>query len=186
MTYRRQVFASGPDDVIVLHFTQDGGGRYSGDISLDGTHGEATTGTRSGRYASFGAQFANGLRYGAAVTAYGSGGTVAVVGARISFRNCRGLTVIVAGGTNYAPDPATGYRAPSLDPRRLARGKVLDAAEHSAATLLHTHVADHRELFERMDVSLGTSSPLQRGMDTWERIGARHTDDTPDPELEAA
>ncbi|WP_418953113.1 hypothetical protein [Streptomyces scabiei] len=28
--------------------------------------------------------------------------------------------MIVAGGTNYAPDPATGYRAPSLDPRRLA------------------------------------------------------------------
>ncbi len=37
-------------------------GRHSGDISLDGTHGEAATGTRSGRYASFGAEFANGLR----------------------------------------------------------------------------------------------------------------------------
>lgn len=187
VTYRRQVFASAPDDVIVLHFTQDGGGHYTGGISLDGTHGETTTGTRSGGpYASFGAEFANRLRYGAALTAYGSGGTVAVDGARISFRNCRSLTVIVAGGTNYAPDPATGYRDPSLDPRRLARTKVLDAAEHSATTLLHTHVADHRELFARMDVSLGTSTPLQRGMDTWERIRARYTDDTPDPELEAA
>ncbi|MDX2551062.1 MULTISPECIES: glycosyl hydrolase family 95 catalytic domain-containing protein [Streptomyces] len=185
VTYRRRVFASAPDDVIVLHLTQDGGGRYTGAIALDGTHGETTTGTRAGRYASFGAEFANGLRYGAAVTAYGSGGTVAVEGARISFRNCRSLTVVVAGGTNYAPDPATDYRAPALDPRGLARDKVLDAAAHSATTLLHTHVADHRALFERMHVSLGTSSPLQRGMDTWERVGARHTDATPDPELEA-
>ncbi|UUU26872.1 glycoside hydrolase family 95 protein [Streptomyces sp. DSM 40750] len=186
VTYRRKVFASAPDDVIVLHFTQDGGGRYTGTISLDGTHGETTTGTHSGRYASFSAEFPNQLRYGAAVTAYGSGGTVAVDGARISFRNCKSLTVIVAGGTNYAPDTANGYRNPSLYPRGLARTKVLDAAEHSATTLLHTHVADHRELFERMHVSLGTSTALQRGMDTWERIGARHTDDTPDPELEAA
>ncbi|MFM9662737.1 glycoside hydrolase family 95 protein, partial [Streptomyces scabiei] len=92
--------------------------------------------------------------------------------------------VIVTGGTDYAPDATAGYRDPSLDPRKLARAKVLDAAEHSAATLLHTHVADHRRLFERMDVSLGTSTALQRGMDTWERIRARHTDDTPDPELE--
>ncbi|ELP69814.1 glycosyl hydrolase family 95 catalytic domain-containing protein [Streptomyces turgidiscabies] len=186
VTYRRQVFASLPDDVVVLHFTQDGGGRYTGAISLDGTHGETTTGVRSGRYASYGAEFPGGLRYGAAVTAYGSGGTVAVDGARISFRDCVSLTVIVTGGTDYAPDATAGYRDPSLDPRKLARAKVLDAAEHSAATLLHTHVADHRRLFERMDVSLGTSTALQRGMDTWERIRARHTDDTPDPELEAS
>lgn len=186
VTYRRKIFASAPDDVLVLHFTQDGGGCYTGSISLDGTHGETTTGAPGGRYASFGAQFPNRLRYGAAVTAYGSGGAVAVDGARISFRNCESLTVIVAGGTDYAPDAAHGYRNPSLDPRRLSRTKVLDAAEHSATTLLHTHVADHRKLFERMDVSLGTSTALQRGMDTWERIRARHTDGTPDPELEAA
>ncbi|NEC88791.1 glycoside hydrolase N-terminal domain-containing protein [Streptomyces sp. SID12501] len=186
VTYRRQVFASAPDDVLVLHFTQDGGGRYTGDISLDGTHGETTTGVPAGRYASFGADLPNRLRYGAAVTAYGSGGTVAVDGARISFRNCESVTVIVTGGTDYAPDAAKDYRDPSLDPRKLARTKVLDAAGHSATTLLHTHVADHRRLFERMNVSLGTSTELQRGMDTWERLRARHADDTPDPELEAS
>lgn len=87
VTYRRQVFASAPDDVVVLRFTQDGGGHYTGGISLDGTHGETTTGTRSGgQYASFGGEFANRLRYGAAVTAYSGGGTVSVAGARISFR----------------------------------------------------------------------------------------------------
>ncbi|WP_371657928.1 glycoside hydrolase N-terminal domain-containing protein [Streptomyces sp. NBC_00280] len=186
VTYRRQVFASAPDDVLVLHFTQDGGGRYTGEISLDGTHGETTTGVPAGRYASFGAELPNRLRYGAAVTAYGSGGTVAVDGARISFQDCRRLTVIATGGTDYAPDAAKGYRDPALDPRKLARTKVLDAAGHSATTLLHTHVADHRRLFERMDVSLGTSTAQQRGMDTWERIRARHTDDSPDPELEAS
>lgn len=186
VTYRRQVFASRPDDVIVLHLTSEGGGRHTGTISLDGTHGETTSGVRAGRYTSFEGAFPGGLRYGAAVTAHSGGGTVNVDGARITFRDCRTLTVLVSGGTNYAPDADQDFRDPDLDPRKLARAKVLDAAGHTAATLLRTHVADHRRLFERLDLSLGTSTREQRAMDTWERITARHVAGTPDPELEAA
>lgn len=180
VTYERQIFASRPDDAIVLHFTQSGGGRYTGSITLEGTHDESVTGT------SFGAAFPNGLRYGAAVKASSSGGSVRVDGPRIDFSGCRELTIVVSGGTNYAPDAAKGYRDPSLDPERLARTKVRDAADHSADTLLRTHVADHRELFEQLDISLGTSSDEQRSLDTWDRLGARARDGEPDPELEAA
>ncbi|MGW7202152.1 glycosyl hydrolase family 95 catalytic domain-containing protein [Streptomyces sp. NPDC054837] len=176
--YRRQIFASRPDDVIVLYFSQSGGGRYSGTVTLEGTHGE-------GSAVSFGAAFANGLRYGAAVTAYGTGGTVTADGPGISFARCKDLTVVLSGGTNYAPDAATHYRDPSLHPEKLALTKVRAAARHTADTLLRTHVADHRALFGRFDVSLGTSSEEQRSLDTWERIRARARDGVPDPELEA-
>ncbi|MET7476070.1 glycoside hydrolase N-terminal domain-containing protein [Streptomyces sp. NPDC005648] len=179
VTYRRQIFASRPDDVIVLHFTQSGGGSYTGTVQLRGTHGEEAA-------TSFGAAFPNGLKYGAAVTAHGRGGRVAVSGTRIAFSGCEELTVVVTGGTDYAPDAAKGYRDPSLDPLRLARAKVRDAAAHSADTLLRTHVADHRALFGRFDLSLGESSAEQRSLDTWERITARARDGVPDPELEAA
>ncbi|MFF4258372.1 glycoside hydrolase N-terminal domain-containing protein [Streptomyces sp. NPDC001663] len=179
VTYRRQIFASRPDDVIVLHFTQSGGGRYTGTVTLEGTHGE-------GAGVSFGAAFPNGLEYGAGVTAYGTGGRVTVSGTHIAFSGCRDLTVVVSGGTNYAPDAAKGYRDPSLDPQRLARTKVRDAAAHPADTLLRTHVADHRALFGKFSLALGTSSADQRSMDTWERVKARARDGVPDPELEAA
>ncbi|MDN3024348.1 glycoside hydrolase N-terminal domain-containing protein [Streptomyces sp. S.PB5] len=178
VTYRRQIFASRPDDVIVLHFTQSGGGRYTGTVTLEGTHGE-------GSAVSFGAAFPNGLRYGAAVTAYGSGGTVTAGGSRISFARCKDLTVVLSGGTNYAPDAAHHYRDPSLDPEKLARTKIRAAARHSADTLLRTHAADHRALFGQLDVSLGTSTDGQRALDTWERVRARARDGVPDPELEA-
>ncbi|MEU8298963.1 glycoside hydrolase N-terminal domain-containing protein [Micromonospora sp. NPDC048909] len=186
VNYRRQIFASRPDDVIVLHFSQQGGGSYTGTISLAGTHGESTTADSAGRHASFGASFANGLRYGAAVTARGSGGKVAVTGTSISFTGCRELTVVLSGGTNYAPDPATGFRDPSVDPERLARSKVLAAARESVRDLLHTHVADFRPLFEQLGINLGSSSATQRELDTWERVQARWRDNVPDPELEAA
>ncbi|MFI9169513.1 glycosyl hydrolase family 95 catalytic domain-containing protein [Streptomyces lincolnensis] len=179
VTYRRQMFASRPDDVIVLHFTQSGGGHHTGTVTLEGTHGEDPA-------LSFGAAFPNGLRYGAAVTAHGEGGRVVVDGPRISFSGCTELTVVVSGGTNYAPDASTGYRDPSLDPERLARAKARAAAAHPAATLLRTHVADHRSLFGQLDVSLGESTDEQRSLDTWERLKARSRDGVPDPELEAA
>ncbi|MFG3028467.1 glycoside hydrolase N-terminal domain-containing protein [Streptomyces sp. NPDC048253] len=181
VTYRRQIFASRPDDVIVLHFTQSGGGRYTGSVTLEGTHGETGGGAES-----FGASFPGGLRYGAAVTAHGTGGRVRVNGARIDFSGCGDLTVVVSGGTNYAPDARAKYRDPSLDPEKLARTKVRAAAAHPAATLLRTHVADYRALYGRLDLSLGTSTPGQRALDTWERLTARARDRTPDPELEAA
>ncbi|MEU5952342.1 glycoside hydrolase N-terminal domain-containing protein [Streptomyces sp. NPDC047525] len=184
--YLRRIFASHPDDAIVLHFSQEGGGRHTGTVTLAGTHDETTT-AHGPRSASFGAAFPDGgLRYGAAVTAYSTTGAVAVDGSRISFAGCKELTVVVSGGTNYAPDAAAGYRDPDLDPQRLARTKVLAAARHSATTLLHSHVADHRRLFERMTVSLGTSSRTQRGLDTWERVQARAQGGDPDPELEAS
>ncbi|WP_427917775.1 glycosyl hydrolase family 95 catalytic domain-containing protein [Streptomyces sp. cg40] len=181
VTYQRQLFASRPDDVIVLHFTQNGGGRYTGTVDLAGTHGEPATDARS-----FGGTLANGLRYGAAVTAYGSGGSVTVNGSRVAFSGCKDVTVVLSGGTNYAPNSAAHYRDPSLDPQRLARTKVAAAAKHTAATLLHTHVADHGALFGQLGISLGTSSADQRALDTWERIQARARDGVPDPELEAS
>ncbi|MEY9988835.1 alpha-L-fucosidase 2 [Streptomyces sp. V4I8] len=179
VTYRRRIFASRPDDVIVLHFTQSGGGRHTGTVVLEGTHGEDAA-------VSFGAALPNGLRFGAAVTAYGSGGRVTVSGSRIDFAGCRELTVVVSGGTDYAPDAVKDYRDPSLDPHGLARTKVRDAAAHSADTLLRTHVADYQDFFGRMDLSFGTSSAEQRSLDTWERLRARARDGIPDPELEAA
>ncbi|MEW1776318.1 glycoside hydrolase N-terminal domain-containing protein [Streptomyces sp. NPDC086777] len=181
VTYRRQVFASRPDDVIVLHFGQDGGGRYTGTVTLEGTHGE--TGGTAG---SFAGSFANGLTYGAAVKAYGSGGSVRVTGSHIAFTDCRELTVVLSGGTDYAPDAAAHYRDPSVNPVALARTKVAAAARHPADSLLRTHAADHRALFGQFDLSLGTSTAEQRELDTWARIQSRADTGDPDPELEAA
>jgi alpha-L-fucosidase 2 len=188
VTYRREIFASHPDDAIVLHFSQDGGGRYTGTVTLAGTHQETTTGDKAHGLASYTGTLPGdaGLRYGAAVTAYSDTGRITVEGPLISFDGCKDFTVVVSGGTDYAPDAAAGYRNPSLDPRKLARTKVLAAARHSTASLLHTHVADHRALFERMDFSLGESSAAQRDLDTWERLQARSRDGEPDPELEAS
>jgi alpha-L-fucosidase 2 len=187
VTYRREVYASHPDDVVVLRLTQSGGGTYTGRVVLAGTHGESVTTSGQDATVSFAAVLGNGLRYAAAVTAVSRTGTVSVTADGLEFADCAELTVVLSGGTDYAPDAAHGYRDPSADPLGLARHKAVAAARHAPDSLRDTHVADYRRLFDAMSLSLGASSDGQRALDTWSRLQARALPGAaPDPELEAS
>ena len=183
--YVRKVFASHPDDVIVMHLSQSGGGKHGGSIELRGAHAETTQG--DGAYLRFDGVLDNGLKYAAKVKAIASSGMIGTHGSTLHFDACESLTVIFCGGTNYAPDLASGYRDRTLDPSARSREKIEAAAKVSSTVLLHTHVADHRALFDTMSVDLGASSEQQRSMDTWKRLQARaQPNANADPELEAS
>ncbi|AKU15562.1 glycosyl hydrolase family 95 catalytic domain-containing protein [Luteipulveratus mongoliensis] len=185
VTYRRDVYVSHPDDVLVIRLTQSGGGSYTGSVALAGTHGESTT--AAGKVATFGGTLGNGLRYGAALTAVSKTGTIATDGSRVTFTGCEEVLILIAGGTNYVPNPKTQFKNPGLDPVSVSRGKVADAAAVSASHLLATHVADYRRLYDASTVNLGASTPAQRALDTPTRLATRaEAGATPDPELEAS
>ncbi|MEU0648344.1 glycosyl hydrolase family 95 catalytic domain-containing protein [Streptomyces umbrinus] len=181
--FRREIYASHPDDVIVIRLM--GGGSHTGVISLEGTHGEDAS--ADGRQLSFAAKLKNGLRYAAAVTAVSQTGTIRAEGGKLSFSGCRELLISVCAGTNYSADAGKDFRDLAVDPLAVARTKVSAAAKVPGAALLATHVADYRRLYDRFSIDLGRSSRVQRSLDSWSRIAVRHTDaSTPDPELEAA
>lgn len=183
--YRREVYSSEPDDVVVMRLTQTGGGSYTGRVSLTSTHGDSTA--ASGKVASFSGTLPNGLAYGAVGTVAATGGTVAVEGGDLTFAGCQAVLIVICGGTNYVPDPATGFRDAALDPTARARSKAIAAAATDPDQLLHTHVADYRALFDRFTVDLGKSSRAQQSLDTPSRLAARGATGAPaDPELEAS
>nr|WP_240147780.1 glycoside hydrolase N-terminal domain-containing protein [Luteibacter yeojuensis] len=191
VAYSWGIFASHPDDVVVIHLSQAGGGAYSGTLALHGMHGdtpraEVQQAPIPTARTHFEGVLDNGLRYATNVTASATAGRIEADERGLHFANCAALTIIVGGGTNYVPDLAMGYMDPSLDPLELATRKTGAAALHSPDVLLHTHVADYRALFDTMRVDLGTSTATQRAMDTWTRLQARATAGSPtDPELEA-
>ncbi|SEF21800.1 alpha-L-fucosidase 2 [Amycolatopsis pretoriensis] len=165
--YRREYFASHPDDVVVIRLS---GGPVTGSVTLEPTRGETTAGP-----AAFTGTFANGLKYGCTV----AGGT--------TFSGSRDVVIVFSGGTNYVPDAAREFLDASLDPLALAKQKASKAQRAGGGALLATHVADYRRLYDRMTVDLGQSPPAKRALDTWSRLLARHDDPaTPDPELEAS
>lgn len=185
VVYRREVYASHPDDLIVVHLSQSGGGRYSGSVALAGTHGEVTVATDAA--ANFTGSFANGLRYACLAQVAARDGQVRVDGDRVHFSDCSEALLVFSGGTNYADDFARSYRDPALNPLALARDKAAAALRHGAESLLAEHLADWRPQFEATTLDLGASSAAQRAMHTPQRLAARAQPDAPpDPELEAA
>ncbi|MET0133154.1 MAG: glycoside hydrolase N-terminal domain-containing protein [Kibdelosporangium sp.] len=178
--YRREVYSSHPDDVIVIRLTRRGRGTHTGTISLAGTHGEATKdGTIS-------ASLENGLKYAAVVAAASKSGTIAVRDDEVTFTGCAEVVIVISGGTNYVPDVKVDYKNAAADPLAIARDKAAAALRATGDALLATHVRDYQKLYDRMTVNFGQSSRNQRSMDTWSRIVVRGTPGAaPDPELEA-
>jgi len=182
--YRRTVLASHPDDVVVIALSQDGGGTFTGGLTLAGTHGETVS--ADGRSAHFAAALANNLSYACVVTVTSSGGKLRVSGGEIEFTDCPDLLIAICGGTNYAPVPSTGFRDHSIDPLDIATGRVHRAVRKGVDKTLRAHVADYRQLAGRLSLSLGISTTAQRALTTSERIAVRASSGQPDPELEAS
>ncbi|GGB18736.1 hypothetical protein GCM10011492_05740 [Flexivirga endophytica] len=181
VTHRRTVYASHPDDVLIVALSQDGGGGLTGSLHLDGTHDETVSTT--GAAAHLAGTLANGLRYGCVLTAASPGGSVT---GGLDFEDCRELLVVISGGTNYAPDPSISYQDKTIDPLQVALDRAQRAIKRGARRLLGAHVADYRALFDTLDVDLGKSTRAQRAMPIPERLAERASSATPDPELEAS
>ncbi|MGO1070394.1 glycosyl hydrolase family 95 catalytic domain-containing protein [Lysobacter sp. CA199] len=186
--YRREAFVSHPDRVLVLRFTSEGSGDYQGTLALEGAHGERTL--EAGPQPSdahalgFEGRFENGLGYAAQMAIVADGGRVAVDGDVLRFDGCRALTVVLAAATNYAP-AAPDFIDRKAEPIGVASQRIHAALAKPVQVLRDTHVADHRALFDTMQVNLGASSAAQRGLDTWARLQDRAKSQVPDPEFEA-
>ena len=187
-SYQRDVYASHPDDVIVVHLTQTGGGSYTGTFTLDGALGEkvAADPVLPHAVSYTGSLATNGLTYGALAVAAATGGSVAVSGASVTFTGCTEVVLLISAGTDYSAS-AAGYIDTTVDPLAVARATAKKAAAKSGATLLRNHMADYQGLQQAMSVNLGESTAVQRVLTTDARIAARAAQGSaPDPELEAA
>ncbi|HEX3780324.1 MAG TPA: glycoside hydrolase N-terminal domain-containing protein [Pseudonocardiaceae bacterium] len=184
--HSREVYASHPDDVVIIRLSAQGPERITGSVTVEGTHGETITGYPATVTAGLNSVLDNGLKYAAAVTAHGIGGSVTVSGTQVAFTGCAEVLIVASAGTNYSPAEADFFD-PTVDPLTIATTRARTAARVPGAALLATHIADYRALSDTMTVNLGASTPAQRAMDTWSRLQARAAGGgTPDPELEAS
>ena len=180
VTYRREVFSSHPDQVIVMRLTADKPGGYTGTIELTDMH-QAKVRAEKNRLTAAGT-LDNGLKYEAQVLVLGEGGTLKSEGAKIECANCDGLTILLAAGTDYVMDYRRKWRGD--DPhQRLAR--QLEAAAGKAYDALRSaHVADHRSLLDRVRLDAGSTDPAVAALPTNERLAA-YRGGAADPELES-
>ncbi|GAA0675281.1 alpha-L-fucosidase 2 [Sphingomonas insulae] len=175
--YQREAFASAVDQVIAVRLWADRPGAIDVDLSvITPLKDSAVAIDRSNELVLSGRNAAsNGvaaaLRFEARVRAVASGGTVSGTEDRLSVRGADALVLYIAMATSYRRFDDVG-----ADPRAATRAQIDAASGKPYAMVRSVAVADHRRLFRRVTLDLGTSALAAKPTDQRVRVGDRGED----------
>jgi len=175
--FQREAFSSYPDQVMVVQFTANQSGAYSGAIRLTDMHG-ANIRAVGNKLIAVG-RLPNGLDYESQVWVHNDGGALMVVSNNIVVTKADSVTLLLAAGTSFANDPLMNWRG-KLPHERITQ-KLETASTKSFAQLYSTHTNDYENLFNRVRLDLG---PANADLPTSERLAAYKAGKA-DPALEA-
>jgi alpha-L-fucosidase 2 len=177
VTYRREVFASWPDQVIVVRISASHPGSVSFQAGLKSAHDGASLNVLPGGDLVMSGAVANSaIRFEARLHVVISGGRREERDGRIVVTGADSATLLLAGATNFK-----NYQDVSADPKERNATVLAAASVKAYAQLQAAHWADHQSLFRRVHLDLGTTPAAS--LPTDERIRAFRTGN--DPELVA-
>ncbi len=177
-TFTREVFASHPANAIVVRLAADRAGQLTFNLRLTSPHeGAAARDVALSGLAVEGRVKNGAMRFGAQVHARVKGGSSVREGDTLRVTGADRVTLVLTAATNFVSSRELS------DADLVARCTVqLDSlAATSADALLAAHQADHRALFRRVALDLGTSPAA--ALPTDQRL--RAADKSADPELAA-
>lgn len=178
--YKRRVFVSYPDQVMVVRLESEGTSGYSFDVLLtsphpntqtrvEGNHGlimtgrlGPSTGDKKGNAVWDGNE---SLTFAATLRVIMEKGSVLPKEDRLEIRDAQSVTLLLAAATSFK-----NFNDISGDPVAVVRSQVAAASEKSYEALLAAHVADYTALFNRVTLNVGTTFAAARPTD--ERIKA--------------
>ncbi|HUU94105.1 MAG TPA: glycoside hydrolase family 95 protein [Phycisphaerae bacterium] len=177
VTYTREVFASAPDQVIVVHLSADQPGSIDASLTLTRPRDAvclsagADTLILRGRIPRKHHETGKivGIRFESHMLAVPQGGRMTNKDGTLHVEEADTLTLLLAAATDYR----------GADPTRTCH-KHLRAAGKSYEALRAAHLDDHRRLFRRVEIDLGPSDLAE--LPTNERL-ARVREGADDPQL---
>jgi len=178
-TYRRETFASHPDQVLVMRLTADKPGSYSGAVQLKGGHRE-TTQTEKNRL-QFSGVLANNLKYETRAVVLNDGGSVQAEGEKVCFNQCDTVTILLAAATDYTFDHFSNYRGG--DPKAAVEKRLASASRKKYDDLKSAHIKEFQSYFNRVSLDVGTT-PAERLAMPVDQRKVLHTEKGGDPDLE--
>ena len=208
VTYRREYFASYPDQVLVIRLSADKPGSIAGSVGLTDRHfakitAEGNTITARGKLdekiyvtkgttdiafgtpeqiASAGRHFAgNNMKYEAQVRVITDGGTLSKgADGELKVANANSVLILLAAGTDYLADAAKNWRGE--DPHSAVTMQIDAASKRPYEQLLSRHLDDYQSLFNRLKLDLGKTDPKKTALPMVKRI-EDYRKDLKDPEL---
>ncbi|ADJ45762.1 large protein [Amycolatopsis mediterranei S699] len=163
--YRREVFASAADQVIVLRLTAETPGSISFSASL-GTPQRATTSSPNGTTIALDGisgdsrGIAGSVRFLALAGATAEGGSTSSSGGTLRVSGADAVTLLISIGTSYVD-----YRTVNGDYQGIARSRLAAAQALPHDTLRGRHLADYQKLFGRTTLDLGRTAAADQPTD---------------------
>jgi alpha-L-fucosidase 2 len=184
VTYRREMFASYPAGLIVIHLTADTPGKIGFTAAFTTPHAASrisvidrdTLVLHAGATMHRRTEVECELRMEARAKILAEGGNVAVTEDTLVVTGADTVTILLAAATNYV-----NWRDISADPGERCSEKLEAAVGRSYVELRGEHQQDHRALFQRVTLDLGATAAAR--LPTDQRIKRFATD--PDPSLAA-
>jgi alpha-L-fucosidase 2 len=155
-TYMREVFASHPDQVIVVRLVADKPGKISFTASFKSPQKRIRTEASKDLLLLSGTSGnAEGIEgkvnFNARARVIPEGGSSHANDDRVVVENANAVTILISIATNYV-----NYHDLSADPVARASQPLEKAAAKPYAQLLSDHVADYQKLFRRVAIDLGS------------------------------
>jgi alpha-L-fucosidase 2 len=167
VTHTREVFASHPDQVIVMRITADQPGHVSFSVRLTTPHRSFLNEPLFSRIDAnqlslMGTVEFGAIKFEARLLVRSDGGRIEMGDSVATVSGADAATLIVAGATNFV-----SYKDVGGDPAARNDRAILGIQEKAYDELLRDHVADHQQLFRRVALELG---PGRADLPTDERV----------------
>ncbi len=173
----REAFASHPDQIIAWRITADRPGAIAFTARLESPHRSASASARGpDEIALVGEASPDGVRFEARLRAIAVGGTISADERGLRVEGANAATLLLAGASSFKD-----FRDIGGDPAARCEAALRAAAAKSYPELLAAHQKDHRALFRRVALDLGTTAAANDPTDA--RLKAVTT--RPDPQLDA-
>jgi len=179
--YRREVFASAPDQVIAVRLTAETPGSISFTASFSSPQRTTTSSPDATTIALDGVSgtqrgITGTVRFLTLVKAIAEGGSTTSSGGTLRVSNANAVTLLVSIGTSYVD-----FRTVNGDYQGIARSRLNAAQGIAYDTLRARHLVDYQALFGRVSLDLGRTAAADQPTDV--RI-SRHGS-TSDPQFSA-
>ncbi|MGN0614446.1 MAG: glycosyl hydrolase family 95 catalytic domain-containing protein [Porcipelethomonas sp.] len=176
--YRREIFVSEPDGVMVIGFTaEEGKLDFSAYLSCSEDYYDNNRPVKDNIIlltGSFGG--VDGIRYGAALSASAQGGSVRTEGGKLYVEDAEEAFIVLAARSSY-------YAGEAFDDAAVMDAEY--ALDCSFDELRYRHVCDYKALFDRVRLSLNDNSDDGAGLPTDERIMRMRGNDLDDKECDS-
>ncbi len=164
--YKRTVFASIPDNVIVIRLSSDKPGSLTFRAGVSCPHPESDVTTVGDDMISLSGRTSDHegveskINFRSLIKAETEGGNIATDGKELIIRNASIVTLYVSIATNYVK-----YNDVTADESKRAETFLEDALKVPYKMLLERHVADYRRYFSRVNLDLGTTDSVKNPTD---------------------